>query len=119
MRKAITIFKTNWKKIVAWFVFIPLCVRIFNRWTNLAVGLASIAVDALFLSPLAQKLGVGPVVSRVFSFGLSFLLLVLSWSAGEIIVALMAAACVIELFMLTDSIQKRLEQREMLAAIPI
>lgn len=106
--------KSILKKILAFFAFIPLCFKVFLRWTPLAIGLAAIPVEQHIIRPL----GLGPLTTRLISFASMFVLMLVSWHVGEIIVALMALACVHELWLLAGCIGKRVrETRDAEAAL--
>lgn len=97
-----------WHKILAFFAFIPISIRIFLRATPLAISLAFIPIERHVVSPFLSWIGLGQVSARILSFGLTSLLFVLSWYVGEIIVILMALAMVSEFYLLIECINNRL-----------
>lgn len=102
-------FKKYWHKALVWLAFIPLCVRVFLRWTPLAIGLAAIPIDQFITHKLVERFGLGMVSARLISFTLTFFLMYVAWHVGEVIVALMALAMVGEAYTLVGCIRDRLE----------
>lgn len=99
-----------WKKALVALAFIPLCVRIFLRWTPLAIGLAMVPIEMTVADQLVNRFGLGQVSARLISFTLSFGLLFLAWHVGEIIVVLMAWSLAEETFNLYKAIDARWKQ---------
>lgn len=103
--------KRYWHKILAFIAFIPVSIRIFLRATPLAISLAFIPIEKHVVSPFLSWIGLGQVSARIFSFGLTSLLFILSWYVGEIIIVLMSMAMVSELYLLFECINNRLTEK--------